>query len=181
MSQRDQIGEQRSSFAHLLSIISTSTSVLCGRFDVAQERDRPATWGDGSIRIHDLVGVDGGQDFPFQVPDEDGGVSGGTHDEPSCQKNNRTHGGWKRCGNKFNPFWMCVPVSAIPMLRMGALCFWTKSSGAALKLRVPSSFLIILKTRMVSPFASQVINALQREDMRVIGGQHEIIILMFNL
>lgn len=66
------------------------------------------------------------------------------------------------------------------MLRMGALCFCRKSSGAALKLKAPSSFFIILKTRIVSPFASQVINALQQQDMRVIVGQHEIITLMFN-
>lgn len=54
-----------------------------------------------------------------------------------------------------------APVSAMPMLRMVALCFCGKSSGAALKLNVPSSFFIILKMRMVSPFANQVINALQ--------------------
>lgn len=54
-----------------------------------------------------------------------------------------------------------VPVSAMPMLRMVALCFCGKSSGAALKLKVPSSFFIILKIRMVSPFANQVINALR--------------------
>lgn len=64
---------------------------------------------------------------------------------------------------EFNTFGNCVPVSAIPMLRMGALCFCGKSSVAALKLKVPSSFLIILKTRMASPFASHMINALQQQ------------------
>lgn len=54
-----------------------------------------------------------------------------------------------------------VPVSAMPMLRMVALCFCGKSSGAALKLKVPSSFFTILKIRMVSPLANHVINALQ--------------------
>lgn len=56
-----------------------------------------------------------------------------------------------------------VPVSAMPMFKMVALCFCGKSSGAALKLNVPSSFFIILKTRMVSPLASQVMKALQRQ------------------
>lgn len=46
---------------------------------------------------------------------------------------------------------LTVPVSAMPMLRTGALCFGGKSSGAALKLNVPSSFFIILKIRMASP------------------------------
>lgn len=45
----------------------------------------------------------------------------------------------------------CIPVSAMPILSMGAICFFGKSSAAALKVKVPSSFLIILKTRMVSP------------------------------
>lgn len=56
-----------------------------------------------------------------------------------------------------------VPVSAMPMLRMGALCFCGKSSEDALKDNVPSSFLIILKIRIVSPLDNQVINALQRK------------------
>lgn len=34
-----------------------------------------------------LVCVDAGQDFPLQVPDEDGGVTGGRHDElPLCRE-----------------------------------------------------------------------------------------------
>jgi len=65
-----------------------------------------------------------------------------------------------------------VPVSAMPMLRMGALCFWGKSSAAALKAMVPSSRLTILKMRMVSPLASQVMNALQGQVSRG-GSGHE--------
>lgn len=60
-----------------------------------------------------------------------------------------------------------VPVSAMPMLRMGALCFCGKSSAADLKFSVPSSFFVILKIRMASPLANQVMNALKRERMRV--------------
>lgn len=60
--------------------------VLCGRFDVMEEWDWPATWWDGSVRIYNLVSVNWGQYFPFQVPDKDGGVSGGTHDELSCRR-----------------------------------------------------------------------------------------------
>lgn len=46
--------------------------------------DWPATWWDGSIRIGHLVSVDRGQYLSFQVPDVDGGVSRGTHDEFAC-------------------------------------------------------------------------------------------------
>ena len=49
----------------------------------------------------------------------------------------------------------------MPMLSMLALCFWGKSSGAALKVKVPSSFLIILNILMVSALASHVMKALQ--------------------
>ena len=34
----------------------------------------PATWGDGSVGVVDLVGADGGQDLSFQVPYVDAGV-----------------------------------------------------------------------------------------------------------
>lgn len=63
-----------------------SLFVLCGRFDVMEEWDWPATWWDGSIRINYLVSVNWGQYLPFQVPNKDGGVSGGTHDELSCRR-----------------------------------------------------------------------------------------------
>ena len=46
--------------------------------------DWPATWGDGSIRIGYLVSVDRGKNLSFQVPDKNGGVGGGTHDEFAC-------------------------------------------------------------------------------------------------
>lgn len=41
----------------------------------------PATGGYSRIRIIHLVGVDGGQHLTFQIPDEDGRVTGSSHDE----------------------------------------------------------------------------------------------------
>lgn len=37
-----------------------------------------------------------------------------------------------------------IPVSAIPMLMTGALCFFGKSPEVAVKVKLPSSFLVIL-------------------------------------
>lgn len=70
------------------------------RFVGIEEWNWPATWWDGSIRINYLVSVNRGEYFPFQVPDKNGGVSGGTHDELSCRR--PTHSGYKRHENRFN-------------------------------------------------------------------------------
>ena len=41
----------------------------------------PATRGYSSICIVHVVGVDGGQHLAFQIPNEDGRVTGSSHDE----------------------------------------------------------------------------------------------------
>lgn len=62
---------------------------------------------------------------------------------------------WVKFANQY------IPVSAIPILIMGALCLFGKSSGAAVNVNEPSSLLVILKTRIVSSFASHAMKALQ--------------------
>lgn len=39
---------------------------------------------------------------------------------------------------------IALPVSATPMLMTGALCFFGKSSEDAVKVKLPSSFFVIL-------------------------------------
>lgn len=45
---------------------------------------KPATRGYSSISIVHVVGVDGGQHLAFQIPNEDGCVTGSSHDELPC-------------------------------------------------------------------------------------------------
>lgn len=50
----------------------------------------PATRGHGSIWIGHLVGVDGGQQLSFQVPDQDGGICRGAHYELTCREETKS-------------------------------------------------------------------------------------------
>lgn len=74
---------------------------------------------------------------------------------------------------KESPLPSSIPVSATPMLMMGALCSFGKSSGSAVYVKLPSSFFVILNSLRVSPLASHAIKALLEERRGSACKQHK--------
>lgn len=89
-------------------------------------------------------------DIKGMQPAQDHGSCGGhtSSNEPLLKMNM-----WQYCAS--------LPVSATPMLITFPLCLLGKSSGAALKVKELSSFLLILNIRTVSPLANHVMKALR--------------------